>query len=310
MACIAIAIQDKHKCIERSLDCDCPICSHYLFSSRKPVVFMRCGHSIHKECYETHLKTSYKCPLCSKSVVNMDIQFRHYDNAIATQPMPPEYNDTRAIVTCNDCSAKSQTAFHWLGLKCSVCRSYNTALVSLLNPPTNAALLTPSGNGSGMDAALLSSGGVGAILASLPQDNVPATEESIAGPSEQLSQMTISPPSLAPIDIPRGSGTTRPGTSAGEDVDPSAFSPYVIPNRVARSVSPIPVIGGPEDDDDREARDFWGGDANGNILTSGGESGDEGDESDDSSVEHEEDLDLDDDEEEDDDNDILLFGHR
>lgn len=65
----------------------------------------------------------------------MEIQFRNLDIAIATQPMPDEYQDARAVISCNDCSAKSQTRYHWLGLKCSVCHSYNTVEHKLLHMP-------------------------------------------------------------------------------------------------------------------------------------------------------------------------------
>lgn len=133
MACISLT--GEHKCIERSIDCDCPICGDYLFNSVKAVVFMQCGHSIHRECFQEHMKTSYRCPICSKSCVNMETQFRNFDLAILSQPMPLEYVDARAIISCNDCSARSQTAFHWLGLKCSLCNSYNTIERELLNMP-------------------------------------------------------------------------------------------------------------------------------------------------------------------------------
>ena len=134
-ACLSISQAGGHKCIERSVDCDCPICGDYLYDSPKSVVFMQCGHSIHKSCFHEHIQTSYKCPLCSKSCVNMDAQFRNYDITILSQPMPSEYRDSRAIISCNDCSAKSQTTYHWLGLKCSLCASYNTIQHQLLNMP-------------------------------------------------------------------------------------------------------------------------------------------------------------------------------
>jgi hypothetical protein len=75
-------------------------------------------------------------------------------------------------------------------------------------------------------------------------------------------------------------------------------------------VSPIPTIGGrEEDDEEREAREFWGGDANGNILpTSGGETDDDESEDDRSDSEDGEGADID--EDEDDEDDIQLFGHR
>lgn len=81
---------------------------------------MRCGHSIHYQCYYEHMKTAYKCPICSRSVVNMEIQFRNLERAIEAQPMPPQFQDTKALIYCNDCSAKSSVKYHWLGLKCAV----------------------------------------------------------------------------------------------------------------------------------------------------------------------------------------------
>lgn len=130
-----VSTRTEHRCIERSTDCDCPICGDYLFNSPRPVAIMKCGHTIHKHCYDAHLKRSYKCPVCNKSCDNMEIQFRQLDILIATQPMPDEYQDARAVISCNDCSAKSQTRYHWLGLKCSVCHSYNTVEHKLLHMP-------------------------------------------------------------------------------------------------------------------------------------------------------------------------------
>ena len=118
--CLSISIRDRHRCIERSMDCDCPICGEYMFTSPSTVVFMRCGHSIHQRCYYEHMNTSYRCPICSRSVVNMEMQFRHLERAIESQPMPPQFQDTKALISCNDCSAKTTVKYHWLGLKCAV----------------------------------------------------------------------------------------------------------------------------------------------------------------------------------------------
>ncbi len=118
--CLSISIRDTHRCIERSTDCDCPICGEYMFTSPQTVVFMRCGHSIHHLCYYEHMKNSYRCPICSRSIVNMEMQFRHLERAIEAQPMPVEFQDTKAWVYCNDCSAKTVVKYHWLGLKCAV----------------------------------------------------------------------------------------------------------------------------------------------------------------------------------------------
>ncbi len=135
MACVSMSDTNNHKCIERAVDSDCPICNEYLFNSPKSVMFMQCGHSIHLLCFEDLKKTSYRCPLCNKSCVNMEYHFRQLDMQILQQPMPQDYADARAVISCNDCCAKSQTAFHWLGLKCAVCTSYNTTQLQLLHMP-------------------------------------------------------------------------------------------------------------------------------------------------------------------------------
>lgn len=57
----------------------------------------------------------------------METQFRNLDVLIQAQPMPAEFQDTKAVILCNDCSGRSTVPYHWLGLKCSICLSYNTA---------------------------------------------------------------------------------------------------------------------------------------------------------------------------------------
>ncbi|KIW13373.1 hypothetical protein PV08_08561 [Exophiala spinifera] len=131
-ACMSIQAESVHKCIERSTKCDCPICGEYMFTSNKSVVFMRCGHSIHESCFAEWCNASYKCPICSKSIANMESQFRRLDRHIEEQPMPEEYRDNRAYIFCNDCNSRSVTRYHWLGLKCSLCESYNTTQLELL----------------------------------------------------------------------------------------------------------------------------------------------------------------------------------
>lgn len=115
-----ISIETTHRCIERSTQCDCPICGDYMFTSPETVIFMRCGHSIHQKCFTEHSKSSYRCPICSKSVTNMEATFRGLDRAIEAQPMPADFEDTKALIYCNDCCAKSVAMYHWLGLKCDL----------------------------------------------------------------------------------------------------------------------------------------------------------------------------------------------
>ncbi|PGH28945.1 hypothetical protein GX50_08309 [[Emmonsia] crescens] len=135
--CIPISIQQTHRCIERSTQCDCPICGDYMFTSPETVIFMKCGHSIHQKCFSQYSRTSYRCPICSKTIANMEAHFRSLDRTIKDQPMPPDFRDTRALISCNDCSAKSVVQYHWLGLKCEICYSYNTTQIRLLTTGDN-----------------------------------------------------------------------------------------------------------------------------------------------------------------------------
>ncbi|KAF2100526.1 zf-CHY-domain-containing protein, partial [Rhizodiscina lignyota] len=132
--CIAIASAASHRCIERAAECDCPICGDYMFTSSSSIVAMPCGHYLHKTCYTQYMETAYKCPICKKSAVNMELQWRKLEHAIDTQPMPEQFRNTRVVVQCNDCSAKSSVKYHWLGNKCGACDSYNTNEVQILGP--------------------------------------------------------------------------------------------------------------------------------------------------------------------------------
>ncbi|CAN8103403.1 unnamed protein product [Discula destructiva] len=125
-ACISIATREDHKCIERATDANCPICGDNMFDSPLSVIFMECGHPIHKSCFDQYMETSYKCPLCNKSIVKMDALFLNLANIIKEQPMPEEWQHMRSIVLCNDCSAKCSTHYHFLGLRCQNCQSFNT----------------------------------------------------------------------------------------------------------------------------------------------------------------------------------------
>lgn len=327
MACISLA--GGHKCIERSVDCDCPICGDYLFNSPKSVVFMQCGHSIHKTCFYEHMQTSYKCPLCSKSCVNMDAQFRNYDMAILSQPMPPEYLDARAIISCNDCSAKSQTTYHWLGLKCSLCRSYNTIQHQLLNMPgqepsspsnttRSAPILPPPASVEELGlpdltqirhemrrAARETDGDDRA-----PSPSVFARWFRSVSPAPDLasaSASTSTPRPTAALEVPR----SPPGA---EHSSPTASAPSLSPRPSnAPRMPPPPGLAehGSDDDDgdddlEEDMLDFWGrsGDeARGGAVASGGADEEEESSSEGSSDGGEE-------EEDDEEEEIVLFGHR
>ena len=68
----------------------------------------------------------------------MEMTFGNLSRAIELQPMPEEFRDTRALIVCNDCRGKTIVPYHWLGLKCGECDSYNTAQLQIIGPNEQA----------------------------------------------------------------------------------------------------------------------------------------------------------------------------
>ncbi|GAB4829688.1 E3 ubiquitin-protein ligase miel1 [Ancistrocladus abbreviatus] len=139
-SCYSVGLRDNHLCVEDSMKNHCPICYEYLFDSVKGTVVMKCGHTIHNDCYEEMLKQNqYRCPLCSKSTCDMSSTWQRLDEEIQATAMPENLRYEVSIL-CNDCSRNSRVFFHIFGHKCSHCRSYNTRVISRVDgqqePPT------------------------------------------------------------------------------------------------------------------------------------------------------------------------------
>ena len=66
--------------------------------------------------------------------------WKEIDQIIETIPMPPDFDNAKALVLCNDCEQKTETKFHFEGLKCGNkdCGSYNTKIISTSGFPTGA----------------------------------------------------------------------------------------------------------------------------------------------------------------------------
>ncbi|KAI8907637.1 zinc-ribbon-domain-containing protein [Powellomyces hirtus] len=128
--CMAISLKGRHKCIERNLESDCPICGEYMFTSTTTVIFMPCGHCIHYKCHQEYIQTSYQCPTCLKSLADMTDYFRRIDQALAQQQMPQEYSDLYNQIYCNDCEKKCHAKFHFMYHKCVKCKGYNTKVLN------------------------------------------------------------------------------------------------------------------------------------------------------------------------------------
>lgn len=120
--CALFDFFDKHKCIKDKLENNCVICMDKL-RSHDPLQVLVCGHVIHNECYDHHTKTSYKCPICFKTIIDTKKQFADIDDEILFTPLK---NAKKIMVKCNDCDKISKTKYHYAGLKCQKCGSYNT----------------------------------------------------------------------------------------------------------------------------------------------------------------------------------------
>ncbi|KAI4350930.1 hypothetical protein L6164_005333 [Bauhinia variegata] len=119
----------SHKCLEKSLEMNCPICCDFLFTSSATVRALPCGHYMHSACFQAYTCSHYTCPICSKSLGDMAVYFGMLDALLAAEELPEEYRDRYQDILCNDCERKGTSRFHWLYHKCGFCGSYNTRVI-------------------------------------------------------------------------------------------------------------------------------------------------------------------------------------
>ncbi|XP_052311800.1 E3 ubiquitin-protein ligase RZFP34 isoform X2 [Populus trichocarpa] len=125
--CYSMLMKDAHRCVERAMHHNCPVCFEFLFDTMRDITVLPCGHTIHLECLkemEQHYR--YSCPVCSKSICDMTRLWKKLDQEIAATPMPETYQNKMVWILCNDCGANSHVQFHIVAHKCLRCNSYNT----------------------------------------------------------------------------------------------------------------------------------------------------------------------------------------
>ena len=212
---------------------------------------------MHRMCYDEYINQAYKCPLCNKSAVNMELLWHELDQQAESQPMPPQFAQTSAVIFCNDCSSRSLVKFHWVGHKCAICGSYNTNDLQILDDckieETNTEEISPSS---------------------------PVTSA--------RSPTSLSARAFASSYVRSGSYFSQQEeqqnfTGLMANDDQHRFSPYEMLQRMSRSLSPIrQYLGGGFDrldravqafDDEEDGVDFWG--ADGHFLSGGEEEGNE-----------------------------------
>ncbi|GJU04783.1 zinc finger protein BRUTUS-like protein isoform X1 [Tanacetum coccineum] len=89
-ACMAKALT-VHICREKCLEDNCPICHEYIFTSSNPVKALPCGHVMHSSCFQEYTCSNYTCPICSKSLGDMQAYFGMLDAMLAEEKIPEEY---------------------------------------------------------------------------------------------------------------------------------------------------------------------------------------------------------------------------
>ena len=127
--CIDAEQLDNHNCKSGKYMANCPVCYEDLFKSRKPTHEMACGHNIHWDCFQKLAKHDTRCPICKKTAVYEDMSavWDSLAEDIAMQPLPPDQVRMTNIV-CNDCGVREENrTWHYLGVQCKNCNSFNTS---------------------------------------------------------------------------------------------------------------------------------------------------------------------------------------
>lgn len=131
-ACYPKTLQDNHVCIDGSMHNNCPICLEDMFTSRRPVVILKCGHNIHAHCQKVmnrmDLIQSIRCPTCSRTTVDDPTEiWAEVERFVNERPMPDDIKDVSVDILCNDCNLKSEKIkLNLIAMKCDHCGSYNT----------------------------------------------------------------------------------------------------------------------------------------------------------------------------------------
>ncbi|XP_073260687.1 E3 ubiquitin-protein ligase MIEL1 isoform X3 [Populus alba] len=85
-SCYAIDMRDNHSCVENSMKNYCPVCYEYLFDSVKQAMVMKCGHTMHMDCFkEMSKQQQYRCPICSKTVMDTSEYWKMLDEEVVIE---------------------------------------------------------------------------------------------------------------------------------------------------------------------------------------------------------------------------------
>eukprot|EP00957_Ditylum_brightwellii_P074729 5680040-Ditylum_brightwellii.AAC.1 len=107
---------------------------------------MPCGHAIHWHCFRDLAAHDSRCPVCKKTAETHERMLPTWNAmamGIALQPVPPDLAKAVTIV-CNDCEKSEENrAWHFLGVQCRHCQSFNTVVerIAMVGPQAHEFLM-------------------------------------------------------------------------------------------------------------------------------------------------------------------------
>lgn len=141
--CMSMKYRKKgHRCVERAMESDCPVCNQYLFTSTEPVKYLKCGHLMHTSCHSEYIKRRGRCPICSRSLEEMASVFQRIDVMVSANgalAMPAAYRAVRCDVYCRDCDDRHNTSYHFVYNRCPGCCGYNTRVERIIQENDDVA---------------------------------------------------------------------------------------------------------------------------------------------------------------------------
>lgn len=133
--CIDSVLYANHNCKAGKYMSCCPVCQEDLFTSRVASHEMPCGHAIHWECFKDLSTYDSRCPICKKTTETperMSSTWKSIAISIKTQPLPAEHAKV-VTISCIDCEQSSYgRGWHFLGVQCTHCSSFNTQVEQIL----------------------------------------------------------------------------------------------------------------------------------------------------------------------------------
>jgi len=164
--CIDRQLFSEHNCKVGKYMSNCPVCQEDLFSSRDASHELPCGHAIHWHCFRELAGHDSRCPVCKKTAETHERMKPTWDAmamGIALQPVPPDMCKVVTIM-CNDCEVvQPNRAWHFLGVQCRHCDSFNTVVdrITMMGQEAHQFLLWGHSNGVGIVGAYHNGGGGG-----------------------------------------------------------------------------------------------------------------------------------------------------